>query len=420
MTFKRNSRRISVGKSKLPPKEKKSKIEYDENELDGTSKESRFKIVSGQRRRNRKIRLITYGVILLMIIALIVVNFVTPTGLLESIQNGYSTFGGGKFPVDLYSINCTDFVTDKSVTAVINYTYLEIYNNRGKLIQAASHGLSNPRLEFSEARFLLFDRDRYSVKVYNYSSELYTREFEKTVVTADISRSGAYAVVTGADSYFATLYVYNKNNELLYTWNSAENYITDVAVSESGKSVAVSLLNASGGSFCSKIYILDFDSNAPRAKYEFGGLISSLRSVNKNYILASGIENAYVLPWNGTVHSDIGISGVIRNISHPLNGYVAVCYGRSSNETVNTVVVIDPKGHVGQPFRFNAKVTDIAVTENDVAVLSDTAVYIYDHKGTASGEISTEVKYGFIGLLSDGSLLASDNSSIVRLSVDKE
>ena len=73
MTFKRNSRRISVGKSKLPPKEKKSKIEYDENELDGTSKESRFKIVSGQRRRNRKIRLITYGVILLMIIALIVV-----------------------------------------------------------------------------------------------------------------------------------------------------------------------------------------------------------------------------------------------------------------------------------------------------------------------------------------------------------
>lgn len=424
MGFDRKKRRISVGKSKLPPK---VKAEYEEPLDDGSAdeqdeglKESRFKIVSGLRRRKRRIRLISYGIILLLIVALIVADLLTPTGLLESIQNGYSCIGKGKLPVRFYSADCSDFVTGSDVSTLINDTYLEVYNNKGKLVQAVSHGLSNPRLETSEARFLLFDRDRYSVKVYNYSSELYARDFEHTVVSADISRSGVFAVVTGSDTHFAALNVYDKDNELLFSWSSADYYITDVAVSDSGKSVAVSLLNASEGSFVSSVYILEYDSITPKIRFDFEGALTSLRSVNKDHMVVSGVDSAYILPWGGSEYTDLGVTGVIRNISDPQSGHIAICYGRENNEMVNSVVVIDPEGKVGQPFQFNSKIVDVSVTKTGVALLSDNSVYIYNHGGGAVAELETEIKPKFIGLLNNGSVLVCDNSQMNKLSVSKE
>ena len=306
------------------------------------------------------------------------------------------------------------------MTCLVNDSFFEVYNNRGKLLQAASHGLSNPRLEASEARFLLFDRDRYAVKVYNYSSELFSRTFENTIISADISRSGNYAVVTGSDTHYASLYVYNKNNEVLYMWNSADYYITDVALSNNGKLIAVSLLNAKQGSFESSVYILDFDSITPKYKFDFEGTVTSLRCVNKNYMVVSGVDSAYVLPWDGSAYIDLKVTGVVRNVSEPLDGCISVCYGRENNEMINSVVVIDKEGKVGAPFQFNSKIADCAVTADSVAVLSENTVYVYSHDGSVVSQQTNDLKLGFVGLLNDNSVIACDNSQLIKLSASKE
>ena len=423
MALKRNKRKIFGGNSKSSekPSKKSNKSEVNINdEKSDDINESRFKIVSGLRKKNRKIRFVSYGIILALIIALIIVHLLTPTGLLETIQNKYTTIGKGDFPVDVYSDNSTDFITTNDVTCLVNDSFFEIYNNRGKLLQAASHGLSNPRLEASEARLLLFDRDRYAVKVYNYSSELYARTFENTIISADVSRSGNYAVVTGSDTNYASLFVYNKNNEVLYTWNSADYYITDVALSDNGKLIAISLLNAKQGSFESSVYILDFDSITPKYRFDFDGTVTSLRCVNKNYLVVSGADSAYVLPWDGSAYINLNINGVVRNISEPLDGCISVCYGRENNETINNVVVINKEGKVGTAFQFNSKITDCAVTSDSVALLSENTVYVYGHDGSVISQQTNDLKLNFIGLISDYSVIACDNSQLIKLNPSKE
>ena len=159
--------------------------------------QSHFQVVSGTRRRNRRRRIVFYCITVAVLATLLVAHLLLPTGLLEGIQNGYSVLGSGEMPLTFYSANPTDFQKFGNVSCILNDTFFEIYNEKGKLIQAVSHGLSNPQLEVSEARFLLFDRDRYTIKIFKYATELHTHEFKHTVISADIGRNGTIATQSG-------------------------------------------------------------------------------------------------------------------------------------------------------------------------------------------------------------------------------
>lgn len=377
--------------------------------------QSRFQIVNGTRKRNKKMRIIFYCIIGVVIVALLITHFLLPTGLLEGIQNGYSALGSGDFPVSFYAANPTDYVKYGNISCTLNQTYFEVYNEKGKLIQAVSHGLSNPKLEVSESRFLLFDRDRYSVKIFKYSTELHTAQFKNTIISADIGRDGTYAVVTNADSYLATVYVYNKNNDLIFTWNSANNYITDVAVLNNGKSIAVSYFNAQNGSFKSTVGIFDFKSDSPNVKYEIDGLVSALKSVNNNYIIAHGVDFAKVIPWNGGSVTDLSVNGVIRHTDIADNGQSAVVYGREYNETNNSVSIIGKSGKSIAQFDFNAIINDVSLSDESILILSNEKIYRVDYSGNILSETVLEIKPLHIGAVNNKECLAFDNSKMNRI-----
>ena len=196
--FKKNKKKdkTKVPKNEAPkfePKEPKPKNDGDGGENKGGSK---LQLVNGTRKKRRIMRFIAYGIILAIIITLIVLNALSPTGLIEAIQNSYVSMGEGSYPISVYSSNATHYYNQNGMQCVLNGSFFELYNNNGKLIQAVSHGMSNPNLKMSEARYLLYDRGRYTVSVLNYSDELYSVEFDKAIVSADIGRDGTFAVVT--------------------------------------------------------------------------------------------------------------------------------------------------------------------------------------------------------------------------------
>lgn len=380
--------------------------------------QSRFQVVSGTRRRNRRRRIVFYCITVAVLATLLVAHLLLPTGLLEGIQNGYSVLGSGEMPLTFYSANPTDFQKFGNVSCILNDTFFEIYNEKGKLIQAVSHGLSNPQLEVSEARFLLFDRDRYTIKIFKYATELHTHEFKHTVISADIGRNGTYAVVTGADSYLGTVYVYNKNNDLVFTWNSANSYITDVAVADNGKSIAVSLFNAKDGAYSSSVNIFDFKDATPSKVYSVDGLISAIKSVNKNYMIAHGVDKAVIIPWSDGNMLDLELGGVMRQTDINSNGLSAIVYGREYNEVINTVCVFDKDGVKKAEFPFNAKVNDISVLDETLLILSNEKIYRVDFAGNIKGETVCEIKPLYIGGISEDKCIAVDNSKMnsVKLS----
>ncbi len=385
-----------------------------ENNAVKNDKQSNLELVKGSRKKKLIKRIVVYSVIFALIVTVLVINYLTPTGLIEKMQNGYVATGKGEYPVNIYAQNPNEFISNGDVSLVLNNTYFEVYNKEAKLINAASHGMFEPQLKVSEARFLLFDRDRYTVKVYNYSSELFERTFEKNILCADIGRDGTFAVVTTSDTHNNTVLVFNKKNELIYTWNSAENYCIDVAVSNDGNSIAVCLVDASSGSFVSKVYILEYDSATPVWKAEFDTFVSTISSVNKDYFLLSGVDSVFAVNWEGR-YSEIDINGGVRCYSVTFDGFSAFAFGREDNEHENSIVIIGEDGNKYSEFKFFAPISDIAVNNELVAVLSSDTVYVYNFDGTLKSTLKSDTKPLFVVLNSNNEVTVTDNSQLKLL-----
>ncbi len=420
--FKFNRKRDKNPKSgdlQSEQKQHRSKHNNIDDGSNGTKGSSKLEVINGSRKRRRIARYITYAVIGVIIVLLIVFNALSPTGLIEAVQNGYVAMGEGKYPINVYSTNPTSYYHWNGMQCVLNGSFFELYNNDGKLVQAVSHGMSNPNLKMSQARYLLFDRDRYTVSVFNYSDKLYSLQFDDNIVSADIGRDGTFAVVTDSDSYHNTVYVYDKDykqgTDPIFKWNAANYYVTDIAVADDGEKIALSLIDSKEGSFQSFVYILSFDSSSPETTYKYNDIVSSLSSCNENYVLANGFNRAYIVPWNGDNHIDLNISGTIRCYDYDVNGVSCVVWGREDNEQINNITVVSQSGKVKTCFEFNSTVIDVCVSENKIALLSGNEVYIYNHNGQLLGNYASELSGIFVGLSEDADILVIDNAKLVKI-----
>ena len=418
MATDRKKRKIHIKRFKTEKSQNRKKTEAKQNaqaEQNSEQNNSKLKLINGKRKKRKIIRIVSYVLAASVVITLFIVNALTPTGLVESLQNSYAAMGKGEYPVNVYSANSTYFNCWNDIVCIVNDSFFELYNDQGKLLQAVSHGFADPVVEMSQARYLLYDRGRYSVNVYNYSDEIYSREFDKTIVSADIGRDGTFAVVTDSDTYQNTVFVYNKDNESVYTWNSANYYITDVAVSDDGEKLAVCMLNSVNGYFESYIYILEFDSADPVSRYSFNGVVSSLTSCGENYILANGFDRAYSVPWNGGNETDIGILGSIRCYDYSVDGRSCVVWGREDNEQVNFASFLNSAGKVTSTVTVNTAVTDVCVSETKVALLLSNDVYVYDNGGNLKQSYQNDVKGLYLGITEDGKILVLDNSKLIKI-----
>ncbi len=408
----------AVKKEKAPkPVENKTTIKKQPKKDYNESYKESFRVVSGSRLKTLKKRFVSLCVVAAIILSVLLIQLLTPTGIVESLQNSFSTIGKAQLPETVYSQNSEQFVRYNDAVVTLNNSYFEIYSKKGKLIQAVSHGMSNPVLELSESRFLLYDRSRYSISIFNYSSQLYQTSFEHNIISADIGRNGSYAVVTDSGMYMNSVYVYNKNNKLVYNWNSAGSYITDVAISNNGKTIAVALVTAKGGVYSSSVYVLDFSSASPKIRYDFDYLVSAVSVVNNKYILANGTEHAMLLGLKSSSMLEITQSAV-RFYSSSANGTTIVCHGRSNNERENTISVISKKGEIIASIKADYVVSSVSIGDKNIAVLSDKTVILYNLDGNEIGRTTTETKPLYVAAIDDEYCLALDNTKLYQLNFE--
>ncbi len=415
MATNSNKRKIRISKlfakNNVSDKDQK-RHKYDDSNGEISNGSSTLRIVSGTKKKRMIRSIITYSAVFLLILAVVILNILSPTGLVEAVRNKILASGNGTLPVNVYSINPEYLSNYNGVTAILNDSYFELYNSNGKLINAVSHGMSSPNLECSEARYLIFDRERYKISVLNYSGELFNREFNKMIISADIGRNGTYAVVTDSDTYQNVVYVYNKNNENIFTWNSAQYYVTDVAVADNGKKIAVSLINSKDGSFESYLYVLDLKSATPKYRYVFDDVISAITSCGKEYMIINGFDKAYTIPWDGGAESQIDLSGVVRHYDTNVGGLSCVVSGRADNENINKISILNKNGDIISSFDFTSNVIDVSVFNETVTVLSDSNVYFYDLKGKLIKTSPIGTKCKFVATVSDSVALVLDNTKL--------
>lgn len=348
-------------------------------------KDGAFKVVKGRKLENiRKTRVLLVGAALIAAFC-IIASMVLPTGIVEALTNAVALSGRGSYPVAVSgseTLNCVDM---GRYYYVLTDTALSVFTNNGNEALKVVHGYENPMLFTSSARALIIDQGGNNLEIYNLKTKVDSVKTKNKIITAAICRSGIYAVATESDSYASTVTVYNKNGEMLYEWNSAKDMVNNIELAPSGKKLAVSTVNATGGHLHSKTMVFEYESADPIFSQESDNVVYDLSALGKGFCILEQSKCTFV-SWSKFQKTETTSDLELDAYRSSSSGAVLL-FNRPSDKSDNRVVVLSQKGEKISEFSFSGIISDIQYVGSHIYFISDTDIYLTDRQGNA-------VRYG--------------------------
>lgn len=299
-------------------------------------------------------RSVRYGIIALavcLLIAFVAANYknLAPDRVGEWFGEGFAGMGTGKgYPYEINSNSVLQFEKMNKDIAVLTDTSVVVLNSSARELVNRVHGYSNPVMDTSDNRLLIYDLGGKRLRIENRSKVLFESTMQQNIITADISQDGSFAVATQSATSSCELKVYSHNFNEVLTWYSSGDHIISVAMAPNGKSVAVAAVGAQGGEMKSTVYILNFNKEEPVAQIDYlSTVILSLDYTSKNAVIAAGDSMLSIIGSDGSVIQDISYSGssLKRSVMNTQKGAAAV-YSMYDSGNLNEAVMIAEDGKV--------------------------------------------------------------------------
>lgn len=345
-----------------------------------TSPKDRLKVINGRKRQKllNKVSLIFLTIILVVVVMLL--SAISPTGLKEYIGNSFAQISNGKFPAEISGGKLVDFKNNGDILTVLTDTNFEIYNKSGKQTCTNQHGMSMPAIKTSQARTILYGVSDTTYKIFNYSDVVYSGKTNYEILSVDIARCGVYAIATRSDSFASEVVVYSKKNEPIFTWSSAKELVSNVAVSSNGKKFAVSTIYAENGVLNNNVYIFNYKSAAPLYSFKYEQPILSLNTSSIygfNVVTKNTVD---YISWSGRQtqnKTDLPI-----DIFKPTyDNYIGVCTRREGDKSQSDIVVFTKSGKQKSKITVNGNIQDFMIYNKYIYCLVQTELLVYNFEG---------------------------------------
>ncbi len=415
-------RRKKIKKSKLKSREIKNNdniiMEPKRHKNSNVIPQKNIKVINGNFYKRRFIAKFFISLLILVCSLFLIFSFILPVSIYENVVNAAALIGHGKFPIDIPGstvINCHSTgnyyftLTDTSITA---------YSNNGKFIFTDLHGFSNPVMSISETRVMVYDQGGTFLNIYNLGGKIHSFETENEIISANISRSGSYAISTHSNSFTSVVEVYNKKFKKIYAWNSAKDIITNVLINPKGNRLAVTTLNASSGQYVSKAHILGFDSADPLFSVDFESSIGlSLHNTGKSVAVISNTKCKFI-NWSKFETTEISESGEINIVRKDKNGLLIV-YNRANDRSDNTVILATNNGKKIKKFKINATITDIQYSKGRVYYINDVNVKLLDNDGNLLRKATCNYGTERFVVIAPNAIATVNNCELYKIDIQK-
>lgn len=323
--------------------------------------------------------------ILVMVLAAVISNIsgisiadIGPTG-----ANGtliYNSLPDSIRDVDSYS----------SGTVMLTDTSIEYLDNSGKKLATNSHLYSQPVMKVRGSTVLLYDKGGTQFRLEKNSSVYNTYTVSGTLTTAALGAKGNYAYVLNEDSaYQSHLFVYSYQGKKQFEWGSASDYCITVALSDNGKSVAVSMLGVKNGEYLSKVSLFNFKENDARYTVELPDCtVYQLVFVNNKTLAALTDNGIFVINKNGESEKIAEYSSSELNYSDSTeSGLKAFALNRYSNSKDSQVKIYNKKFAELYTLDFDSEIYSVCTSKSYVAVMLGDHIKVYNNKGEEIGSI---------------------------------
>lgn len=345
-------------------------------------RQKQMRVVQGKKLKIQQQFKAGLSTVAIIILIAVILEALLPSGIFETIANGFTLIGKGGYPISLESSATNNVISKGSYYYLLTNNSIEGYSAAGKKTFSYAHGFENPVLKISKKRAMVFEQGGKRALIFSIRGLDKSVEIEEKIKNAAIGDDGTYAFITAITGYAAQVCVYDESGEKVYTWLSAKELVNNVAIAPSGKKIAVSTITSSVSNYNSKVYVLNFKSSSP--EYEksyddtvvytldtsFKGGFSVLTANEYNFIRWSNFKITQYTNEYNTSMLRVGNTGI------------AVLYNRESNKTDNRIAIFSKNGKLKREIKYKGLIDDFALKNNHIYGVSDTNAFILSKDGS--------------------------------------
>ncbi|MBQ9939098.1 MAG: hypothetical protein IJO96_06150 [Oscillospiraceae bacterium] len=349
-----------------------------------------------RKKRSRKVffkRLVIFLLVVFLMFSLFVgMRYASDYDIGGFVTDFISGVGRGPgFPIAFAGNTVSDIYPANGNVALLTDTGFYLYKSDAKELLHTYFDYGNPTVISSKNRFLIYDCFGYSYRIETPSNTMLENTYDDKIIGADYSRSGHTAILTESPRSLATVKVFDKNNNELFSWSSTENYLTACSLSSDGKHLAVSGLMTSGGRLRSVIISFNVTNGEElfRRYYE-DTIIYDIAAVSKNRVYAVMENNAVVVSSNGSAEMTFDYSNRTLSGYRRTNNELMALIFTDDDTNKNSITLLDSDCFELFTLTDVTEITDIYVSTDGLYLLSDSTVSFYNTDGVMTKTASAE------------------------------
>ncbi len=268
---------------------------------------------------------------------------------------------------------------------------MTIYSISGRVQLSVEAG--NADTIESDGKYLaLYRRGGNTATLYNSFSDVHTINCNYPITDIDVSADGGFAVVTSEKDSISSVLVYSKAFSLIYTWKSADKYVSSAELSDNGKCIGIFAYGTENGIPFSELIVRKTGS-------DMSVISEKYRGESPYYVLFSG-DGGVISVTDKAVrfYSQSGEKRGEKIFGKTLSD---VCFSEGklvfaladAGYSGTNILIISDKGEEKESFRIDDRIYAIRSDESNTAFLGYGKIYI---KGTCEGE--TEISGGALDM----------------------
>lgn len=303
-----------------------------------------------------------------------------------------------------------------NAVAVLTKSDVYVLSAGGATALTFTHGYANPVLLAAGGRLCVYNRQGQGLTVASRKKVLYTENFEGNIITAAISPGGYVAVAIKSEHYFTSeVAVYSPAFKKIYSWFSAVDYPTRVAIAPNGKTLLVACPGGHGGLLGTNLYFLNTGVEEELFTTQPGQTAVAAHYLSNSKVLV--VYNGMAAVYNSNTGAEEYVyrysGGTLTAVHYSGGRYIALTLQNAEVTSTQTVLLNHQLEEVctvateGVPH-------SIAATKNKLYLLFGSTVKVY----ATNGELNDTVNLAGTGqgLVTSGKVYCLEMEGIEKLS----
>ena len=359
-----------------------------------------------KKKENSKKKKVKILIVLLVVLSLLTaVCYIVPSVINRQRSNGLSS--GDERPMNVQSGETENesenllmqvdsgeinniFTLGRNAALVTSNSLISVKQS-GKISDITKVGYANPVVKTAGDKYMVFERSTGKFAIMNKRGILYQSQLDERIINCDIASNGNYAIISEKTLSVSLVTLYSNKNRVLFQWECSDEYLTDIALSSNGKSLALAGLFVKNSESGSKVMYFKSNSTGVEKTFEFDesviykvkflrgnniGLVTDKEyvtvNIDKDEIKTASFDYDTV---DGYQFNENMNTAILKTQFGSLNEHSVVVFDRNCNQIFETGV--------------EGEVIDFKLDKNQLYVLTSGGVMIYQ---LSSGDLIKTVE----------------------------